>query len=178
MPQGRNETIEERLDRNWNDILQEIRVMQTGVQILAAFLVVLPFQARFTILDDGQKIFYLSLLVFSALLIILIITPVAVHRHFFGHRVKLTTVQMGHAISKLVILGVGILVSGCVWFVVLVLAGWQSGLIVGGATVLAALFLLVVLPRTIKPRSAVLGKVTSDKADLHTQEPPSSAESQ
>lgn len=163
MVQGRNESVEERLDRNWNDILQEIRVMQTGVQILAAFLVVLPFQARFTILDAPERLFYLCLLVFSGLLIILIITPVAVHRHLFGHRVKLTTVKMGHAISKLVILGVGVLVSGCVWFVVLVLAGWLSALIVGGSTVLAAGYLLVILPRMIKPQSAVLRTLKSDQ---------------
>ena len=151
MMQGRNESVEERLDRNWNELLQELRVMQTGVQILAAFLVVLPFQARFTILDAADRAFYMVLLVFSALLIVLIVTPVAVHRHLFGQRVKVTTVRMGHVISKLVIPGVGMLVAGCVWFVVQVLDGWVSGVVFGGATMLAVFILLFALPRIIKP---------------------------
>ncbi|GAA1497437.1 DUF6328 family protein [Paeniglutamicibacter kerguelensis] len=160
MTQGRNETVEERLDRNWNELLQELRVMQTGVQILAAFLVVLPFQSRFTILNAADRVFYMVLLVFSALLIVLIVTPVAVHRHLFGHRVKVTTVRMGHAISKIVIPSVGILVAGCVWFVVQVLDGWVSGVIVGGATMLAVFILLFALPRIIKPSLSL-----SDPAD-------------
>src|SRR5439155_6937869 len=41
-----NESPTERLDRNWNDILQELRVVQTGVQLLTGFLLTLPFQQR------------------------------------------------------------------------------------------------------------------------------------
>ena len=41
---GRNETREEQLDRNWMELIQELRVLQTGVQILAGFLLTLPFQ--------------------------------------------------------------------------------------------------------------------------------------
>ena len=67
---GRNESVEERLDRNWNELMQELRVMQTGAQILAAFLVVLPFQAGFASLGHPERTFYLVLLVFSALLIV------------------------------------------------------------------------------------------------------------
>ncbi|MET0977936.1 MAG: DUF6328 family protein [Paeniglutamicibacter terrestris] len=152
---GRRESVEERLDRNWNELMQELRVMQTGAQILAAFLVVLPFQAGFMNLEHAERIFYLVLLVFSALLIILLVTPVAVHRHLFGHRVKVTTVHMGHVISKIVIMGVGMLVAGCVWFVIQVLYGWAIGAIIGGLTMLAAIFLLFVLPRIIKPRSSI-----------------------
>ncbi|MFL4472845.1 DUF6328 family protein [Paeniglutamicibacter sp. MACA_103] len=157
---GRNESVEERLDRNWNELMQELRVMQTGAQILAAFLVVLPFQAGFTALGHAERTFYLVLLVFSALLIVLLVTPVAVHRHFFGQRVKITTVHMGHVISKVVIIGVGVLVAGCVWFVVQVLYGWALGALIGGLVMLAAVFLLVVLPRIIKPKSSVPGLPT------------------
>lgn len=154
---GRNESFEERLDRNWNELMQELRVMQTGAQILAAFLVVLPFQTGFASLGHPERTFYLVLLVFSALLIVLLVTPVAVHRHFFGQRVKVTTVRMGHLISKIVIIGVGVLVAGCVWFVVQVLYGWAAGALVGGLVMLAVVFLLVVLPRIIKPRFSVPG---------------------
>src|SRR5690606_31603274 len=58
---GRPETPEQRSDRNWNELLQELRVMQTGVQILTGFLLILPFQSRFADLDDYQRTVYLTL---------------------------------------------------------------------------------------------------------------------
>ena len=51
----RDEEPSERLDRNWSELLQELRVTQTGIQILFAFLLTLPFQARFDTLDGRQR---------------------------------------------------------------------------------------------------------------------------
>ncbi|WP_190263932.1 DUF6328 family protein [Glutamicibacter nicotianae] len=139
--------------RQWNELLQEMRVMQTGVQILAAFLVVLPFQARFEMLSAPTKSSNHPAgrchLADSAL-----ITPVAVHRYFFGQRLKQQTVNLGHVIVKIVGIGVGLLVSGCVWFVLQVLFGWQIGAWVGGPLILVALFLLLALPRILIPDHA------------------------
>ncbi|UXN32978.1 DUF6328 family protein [Glutamicibacter sp. M10] len=140
--------------RKWNELLQEMRVMQTGVQILAAFLVVLPFQARFDILNRPEEMIYIALLIAATLLILLMITPVAVHRYFFGQRLKDQTVQLGHIVLKIVGIGVGLLVSGCVWFVLQVLFGWQLGAWVGGSLVVVTLFLLLALPRILIPSHA------------------------
>ena len=52
----------EALDRNWNELLQELRVTQTGLQILTGFLVTLPFQQRFTQLDTFERGVYLGAL--------------------------------------------------------------------------------------------------------------------
>ena len=52
---GRNETDAERDDRNWNELLQELRVTQTGVQLLTGLLLTLPFQQRFSLLDDSRR---------------------------------------------------------------------------------------------------------------------------
>ncbi len=57
---GRRETTNQRMDRNWNELLQELRVAQTGVQILTGFLLTVPFQSRFTELDGYQRSVYLS----------------------------------------------------------------------------------------------------------------------
>lgn len=140
--------------RQWNELLQELRVMQTGVQVLAAFLVVLPFQARFEILGTVDEVVYIVLLVAATLLILLMITPVAVHRYFFGQRLKEQTVSLGHIILKIVGIGVGLLVSGCVWFVLQVLFGWHIAAWVGGGLAVVTLFLLLVLPRLLLPRRA------------------------
>src|SRR5665648_414537 len=63
---GRSETPAERLDRNWNEILQELRVTQTGIQILTGFLLTVPFQQRFAELTDDQRRIYLTLVVLAA----------------------------------------------------------------------------------------------------------------
>jgi Family of unknown function (DUF6328) len=55
----RGETSLERLDRNWADLLQELRVVQTGVQLLTGFLLILPFQSRFEQLTTTQQTIYL-----------------------------------------------------------------------------------------------------------------------
>ncbi|MGZ4553989.1 MAG: DUF6328 family protein, partial [Mycobacteriaceae bacterium] len=59
MDTQRSETRAEKMDRNWSELLQELRVTQTGVQILSGFLLTLPFQARFTHLDRAQEALYL-----------------------------------------------------------------------------------------------------------------------
>src|SRR6478735_7521487 len=64
---GRDESLAERMDRNWVELLQELRVLQTGVQILAGFLLTLPFQSRFETLDDYQTRLYLANVVLAAL---------------------------------------------------------------------------------------------------------------
>ena len=56
---ARHQTETERLDRNWSSLLQELRVVQTGVQLLTGLLLTLPFQPRFDVLDDGMRVVYL-----------------------------------------------------------------------------------------------------------------------
>src|SRR5690606_22121652 len=62
----RHETPTERLDRNWNEILQELRVTQTGIQILTGFLLTVPFQSRFADLTATQRVVYLVLVLLAA----------------------------------------------------------------------------------------------------------------
>ena len=57
---ARSETETERLDRNWASLLQELRVVQTGVQLLTGFLLTLPFQQRFDVLDGDMRVLYLA----------------------------------------------------------------------------------------------------------------------
>src|SRR3954470_8048712 len=80
---GRDETPAERADRNWIEVLQELRVIQTGTQILTGFLLALAFQPTFADLTDGQTAFYLTLVVLSALSAIIALAPVALHRTLF-----------------------------------------------------------------------------------------------
>jgi Family of unknown function (DUF6328) len=77
---GRNETEKERLDRNMNELLQELRVALPGVQVLFAFLLTVPFQQGFQKATSFQKDVYLVTLLLTALTTALLIAPSAYHR--------------------------------------------------------------------------------------------------
>jgi hypothetical protein len=84
----RRESKAQRLDRNYNELLQELRVAQTGVQILFAFLLSIAFQQRFTTLDSAQKTLYVITLVSAAAAAVLLIAPAAAHRVLFRRHRK------------------------------------------------------------------------------------------
>ena len=79
-PDGRGESVDQRADRNWTDLLQELRVCQTGTQIIGGFLLTLPFQARFASLTHAQVRIYLSLVALTGtvVLALLLLAPRAV----------------------------------------------------------------------------------------------------
>jgi O-antigen/teichoic acid export membrane protein len=84
----RDEPEAERLDRNYAEELQEVRVAQAGVQILFAFLLAIAFQSRFEALDTFERAIYLVTLLAAAVAAILLIAPVAVHRIMFRRGLK------------------------------------------------------------------------------------------
>ena len=92
---GRGESPNERADRNWNEILQELRVAQTGTQILSGFLLAVAFQPRFTELDQYQLTQYLILVVIAGVAAVLALAPVTLHRIHFGRGRKARIVRMG-----------------------------------------------------------------------------------
>ncbi len=85
---ARDETDAQRIDRNYGELLQEFRVAQAGVQILFAFLLTVPFQNRFSTMDQPHKNWYVGTLLAAGLAVILFIAPVAAHRVLFRRRLK------------------------------------------------------------------------------------------
>jgi uncharacterized membrane-anchored protein len=83
-----DESEAERLDRNYGELLQELRVAQTGVQILFAFLLGIAFQNRFTSIQSYQRGIYLVTLLAAACAAIMLIAPVAIHRMLFRRHQK------------------------------------------------------------------------------------------
>lgn len=148
----REETPAERLDRNWNELLQEIRVLQTGSQILAAFLVVLPFQDRFEELDAVQVGWYVGLLLLALLIVALLLTPVGMHRRLFRRRVKDEMVRTANTLLSTAILLLGVLLSAVAVFVVDVVLGRGIAAAVGLLLLALMAGLLVLLPHRIARR--------------------------
>jgi hypothetical protein len=142
----RRETETERLDRKWNDLLQELRVMQTGAQLTAGFLLTLPFQETFGDLDDFQRTLYLALVVLAAVTTALVIAPVAVHRRITGLHIKERLVDTAHWLVAGALSTIGLLVVGMVLLIFDVTVDRTTAFIVSGAVALVLLALLVALP--------------------------------
>lgn len=125
------ESRKERADRRYEELLQELRVAQAGVQILFAFLLVLPFQSGFPRLPDDLKSLYAASLLSSLVAAALLIGPVALHRILSGEQTKGTIVGRAHrmALGGLAFLAVSM--SGAVALALSVSAGRLLGLIAG-----------------------------------------------
>ncbi len=152
---GRSETAAQRADRNWNELLQEFRVLQTGVQILGAFLVTLPFQSRFGELDEFQERFYLGLVLLATASTALMLCPIAVHRRMFQWRRKERLVQVGHRLARINLLLIGLLVAGVATFVFDVVVSRTASLVVGAGAVLLVVVLLYGVPVLVGGRRPV-----------------------
>ena len=85
---GREESPEQRADRMWDDMLQEVRVSQTGAQILFGFLLSVAFTPRFADLGTFDKALYVVTMTLGASATGALIAPVAFHRFLSGHDLK------------------------------------------------------------------------------------------
>ncbi len=159
MDAARNETAAERYDRNWVELVQELRVAQTGVQILAGFLLMLPFTQRFDEIAEGYHVLFLVAFGLSVLTAGLMIAPVLMHRVLFGQRVKDTVVTLGDRIAKVAMASLGLTMVAVTALIFGVVLGLAAAL-AAGAVVLAFYVLtwvvlpLAVLRRTGRPGSA------------------------
>lgn len=143
---GRDETLTERMDRNWNELLQELRVAQTGVQILTGFLLTVPFQSRFADLDDYQRAVYLVLVVLAITATGLIVAPVSLHRVLFRRHRKESLVshadrlaRAGLGVLALVLGGSALLLFDLVW-------NRAAGIVAGSAVLVLLALVWVAIP--------------------------------
>jgi hypothetical protein len=150
--QREGETDAQRLDRNWDELLQEFRVSQTGVQILTGFLLTLPIQPAFHGISTFERAAYVAAITASILATCLLITPVAMHRWLFRQRRKETLVLMAHhlAIAGLVVLAAAV-VSVLAFTFSLVFTE-LVGAVVAACGVIVFLGAWVVLPISLRRR--------------------------
>jgi len=135
--------------RQWTEQLQELRVTQTGVQLIAGFLLTLPFQERFEMLDDFGRAVYLVLVMLATTAVALTLVPVALHRSEPGHDESRAVTRTTRLITWAVLWDVGLLMTGIVLFVcdMVLHRGWAMGI---AAVVLAGMtLLLTVVPRGV-----------------------------
>lgn len=150
---SRSETPDERADRNFAEVVQELRVAQTGVQVLFAFLLSLPFLTDFPTNDAVFVGVYTAALLCAAASALTFIAPVAFHRLHFRQGRKEGVVWLTHRTS---LLGLFLLVSAmtlAIWLVMEFL--WSAGVanLVSACTLTFVLLLWVLVPQLVLSRS-------------------------
>lgn len=150
--QDRHETPTEQLDRNFSDLLQELRVGQTGVQLLTGLLLTAVFQSRFIELTGYEQTIYLVTVSLSTLSTALLITPVALHRGLFRQHARSSLVSAGQLCAVAGLGTLGLAVTGVVLLIFTVATGRTAGVV--AATVAFVVFagLWAVLPLALRRR--------------------------
>ena len=156
--QPENETKDQRLTRNLNELLQELRVTQTGVQILTGFLLTLPFTTRFSSLDSLQRYAYLAVLTGSVIATGLIVAPVAFHRLLFRRGERSWIVEAANYSARGGLAALALTTSGVVWLVFDVVTNRTASNVFGGLALLFFAVLWAGVPLAVKRREPDLGR--------------------
>ena len=149
----RDETPIERADRNYNELLQELRVAQTGIQILFAFLLTIPFQQRFAEeVGTGLRQEYLATLGVTAMATALLIAPVTMHRLLFRQGLKPQLVTMADWLAKAGLACLAVAVLLAVFLIVAVVSAQSTAFwFVAGLGALFAVTWLII-PLVVRAR--------------------------
>jgi hypothetical protein len=148
--ESRGETVDQVLDRNVAELLQELRVAFTGVQILFAFLLSLAFTQRFQDLDAFDLAVYTTALMTTALATLVLIAPVSFHRLVFRRRQKAALVVVA---DRLLIVGLALLIpaiSSAVLLILDVALGRGPAIVGASLTVLVGLLTWYALPLAVR----------------------------
>jgi len=143
---GRRETAEERADRNWSEILQELRVIQTGTQLISGFLLTVAFQPRFTSLDVVDRVVYGVLVALAAASTILGLAIVALHRSRFRRHDKPRVVTVANTMLRVMVVAVAALTVGVVLLIFDAVFGRVAGIAAGSVAALVVVALIAVFP--------------------------------
>ncbi|MCQ8186762.1 DUF6328 family protein [Streptomyces rugosispiralis] len=147
---ARHETPLERADRNFAELLQELRVTQTGVQILFAFLLTLAFAPRFSTLDTVQRVTYVTTLLLAMVAAAIFTAPAALHRALFQQHAKPVIVRVSSRLAKIGMWVLMLAFTGSVLLVVDVSLGRMAGVAAGAGTLLVCVGLWRILPLVVR----------------------------
>lgn len=152
-----DETEQQRYDRNWIELLQELRVTQSGTQILTGFLLALAFQPAFHDLSTGQTTVYLCLVILAALSTVLGLAPVSLHRLLFRQGLKMEVVRFGNVVLMTALGVISLLVLGVVYFIVDIVVSEAAAIVTFLAMATVILLTWIVIPVVIRSRHRASG---------------------
>ncbi|WP_308797586.1 DUF6328 family protein [Agromyces silvae] len=144
---GRDETPLERADRNWGEILQELRAVQTGTTIITGFLLAVAFQPRFDDLEPYERGLYLVLVVLAGFATVLGLAPVIMHRQLFGLRQKARLVRSANQLLIALLVVVSLLAAGVTSLIFDVVVNRAAGFIALGVALVVLVVFWTIVPR-------------------------------
>lgn len=147
---GRHETPLERLDRNWADLLQELRVLLVGVQLLTGFLLTLPFQGKFTELSTAYHVVYLATVACCVVATAFLQAPVSVHRALFRRHLRAETVSIAHRLSIAGIFFLACAITGVAYLIFAVVVTTGGGIAAAAVAIAVLGSLWLILPRVLR----------------------------
>lgn len=146
MSDERAETEADRLDRNYLEMLQELRVLQAGMQILFAFLLSLAFASRFNQTTDFQRALYIGTLVSAALATACLIAPVPFHRIVFRRGMKDDLIVAANRYVAAGLVFLFLTMAGAILLVLDFLVDLTTALVVTSSLAVVFVVLWVVIP--------------------------------
>jgi hypothetical protein len=151
-PDRPGETVAERADRNVIELLNELRVVGIGIQVMFGFLLTIPFDNRFTKLNPAQHGIYLATVLLAALSTALLVAPVAYHRLLFRRHEKESLVRVTNVLAIAGLVTVGLAVSCAVLLVVSFVAPGAPTVVITAIAVSAFAGLWFALPLSRRDR--------------------------
>lgn len=142
----------QRLDRNWQELLQELRVAQTGVQILTGFLLTIPFTPRYTDLPDESRFVYAIVLCAAMVSTFLLMTPVALHRALFHRGERPWLVDQADTAARYGLAVLAVANVGALWLILDFIASRAIAGVAAALLAIGVLWLWVVLPRLTRKK--------------------------
>ena len=142
----RGETPAERMDRHWNEMLQELRVTQTGVQVIFAFLLILPFQQRFEEVDDFSRRLYVVVVCLVAVSAVLTLAPVITHRFLYAKHKRDMLLSIADWFTKTAFVTIGCALTGALLLALDMVIDRLVAIIAAALAAILILLVWVVVP--------------------------------
>src|SRR6188768_3416910 len=139
------------LNRNWTELIQELRSTQTGVQVLTGFLLTVPFSDRFATLDDVQRTAYLCVLSCAVSATAAILSPIAYHRILFRRGRRPWLVATANRVARAGLVLVALTTCGVVFLTFDLAIGRTGGVVASLVALVGYLVLWVGIPLRARP---------------------------
>ncbi len=142
---------EQTINRNWTELVQELRATQIGVQVLIGFLLAVPYTTKFDTLDRFEKAAYLVVLSIAVCATAAVLAPIAYHRILFRRGVRPWLVETANTIARVGLVLAALSMCGVVFLAFDLAAGKVAGTVAALVAVVGYVVLWLVVPLRAHP---------------------------
>lgn len=141
----------ETINRNWTELVQELRATQVGVQVIVGFLLAVPYTDRFATLDRFEKGAYLVVLSLAMAATAAVLAPVAYHRILFRRGLRPWLVETANKIARVGLVLAALAMCGVVFLAFDLAAGAAAGVVASLVAAVSYVVLWLIIPLRAHP---------------------------